>query len=346
MTESVLFALVGDPRSSVVRHGRITAHAVASTTGWRARATRVGPSPASDRRVAAADVVHAQFTDHLWGADPAAAAERFVAWADQISRVAKLIITLHDVPRAGEAEPTRGDAYAAVAAHSDGVVVSSGHEAHRLAGWCDAQPAVIPLPVTGLLCEGAGRSSGGGAGERRRFRDCEAADVAVLGFVYPGKGHGEVIDACARLDPAPPVRCLGGAAPGHDDMIDALVRRGHAQGMAVTATGWLDDGELASAIDAVAVPVVAHPDVSASGSLATWIAQGRRPIVARNPYADELASLAPDCVTLCEPEPDALAGAIAAALEEPHSTRHDGLPPALSPPAIAAAHVELYGRLR
>ncbi len=58
-------------------------------------------------------------------------------------------------------------------------------------------------------------------------------------------------------------------------------------------TGWLDDADMAARAARVAVPVIAHRHVSASGSLASWVGWGRRPVAVRNRYVDEMAALRP-----------------------------------------------------
>ena len=71
----------------------------------------------------------------------------------------------------------------------------------------------------------------------------------------------------------------GGAAPGHEDLLTELEERAAAAGTQFVATGWLDDAALAAACHRVAVPVAYHRHVSASGSVNSWLAAGRRPVV-------------------------------------------------------------------
>ncbi len=85
-------------------------------------------------------------------------------------------------------------------------------------------------------------------------------------------------------------------------------------------TGWLDDDEMAARVARVAVPVIAHRHVSASGSLTSWIGWGRRPVAVRNRYVDEMAALRPGTLSVVEPEQ--LAPAISAARADATSTWH------------------------
>jgi len=68
------------------------------------------------------------------------------------------------------------------------------------------------------------------------------------------------------------------------------------------------------------VPVIAHRHVSASGSLASWIGYGRRPVAVANRYVEEMAALRPG--TLRVVTEDGLAAAVRAAASDAPSTRH------------------------
>ncbi len=151
----------------------------------------------------------------------------------------------------------------------------------------------------------------------------------MLGWVYPGKGHAEVVRACAGLPVT--VRALGEVSGGHDDLVPELAELAAGLGVGFEVTGWLDDDELAAHLDAVAVPVAAHRHVSASGSMNSWIAARRRPLVMAGTYAHEMAQLRPGTLT---PVADGdLARAVAAALADPGSTR-------LGPSVDTAPHLD------
>jgi glycosyltransferase involved in cell wall biosynthesis len=249
---------------------------------------------------------HLHFTDRLWADSPEAAAARI----EDIARRTRLTVTLHDLPQPSDGERNLGRrraCYARVVAASHGVVVNSRHEAALLAehtirsdGAAAAAAAsppveVIPLPVSPLPLVDP--------------RPTPEPEVAVLGFFYPGKGHAEVIDAVERLH-RDRVRTSGGdggdlgvvvlgrPSPGHEDELEALVTDAARRGVRVTVTGWLDDAAMLERCRSVAVPVAAHRHVSASGSIATWIAAGRRPLVPATRYSEEMAALRPGTLTL------------------------------------------------
>lgn len=255
--------------------------------------------------------VHLHLTDRLLGATPDAAAAR----VEQLARCVPLTVTLHDVPQPtdGPVFAARATAYGRIVRAVRGWTTNSEHERRLVERWCDtdAVGTAIPLPVPRPTCLQPG--------------DGASADPApvlgVFGFVYPGKGHRQVVRAAAtlrRTGTEASVLVVGGAAPGHDDDVEDIRRLAGARDVPIEVTGHLDDDEVTRRLRSVAVPVVAHRNVSASGSLNTWLAAGRRPLVRDGSYAREMAALRPDTVTLFRD--DTLADAVAAALRRPGST--------------------------
>lgn len=297
----------GPAGNGVVRHARLVAE-LARAHGVRAVSS-------------GGDLTHAQFTDRLYGPDIASAAAAFAAWATTAAR--PLVVTLHDVPGADpdparDARRTAG--YARVAAACDAVVVSAGHEAGKVARFSGRTATVLDLPLP--------RPVPGGA----RPAWADRPTVGVLGFVHPGKGHADVIDAAGGLR----VVAAGGPAPGHDDLVAELRRRARARGVDLVVTGPLSDAGMTAAARAVTVPVSPGARVSASGSLMTWLGCGRRPLTAAGAYATELSLRFPGAVTLYA---DALPAAITAALADPRRTHLDRVPDV---PDAGATHAALY----
>jgi len=292
-------AVTAQERHGVTIAARDLATAVEAATGVRLRVgvpDLLGGQPPQR--------AHLHFTDRLWAGSPAEAA----ALVERIAARTALTVTLHDVPQASDGPgnlPRRTDCYARVSAVARGIVVNSRHEAAHLAeaGITPRALGVVPLPVTPAP-----------PGPRP---EPGSADVAVLGFFYPGKGHAEVVDAVAAL-PRPRVTVLGGPSAGHEADLQFLTEQAAKQGVEVDVTGFVPEGDLIAACRAVAVPVVAHRHFSASGSLATWIAAGRRPLVIDGRYAREMAALRPATVRLVAP--DQLTEAVAGALADPAST--------------------------
>ncbi|MFZ8755820.1 glycosyltransferase [Microbacterium sp. HMH0099] len=249
--------------------------------------------------------VHAHVTDRLWGTSP----EEAAAVIEALARRHPLSVTLHDVPQESDGErnrPRRRAFYRSVVRAAHGVAVNSAHERALLAEedvW-DGLVAVVPLPVDATPSLPAPPPDG---------------SVGVLGYFYPGKGHDEALAAAVAAG-VPRVSVLGRASDGHAGDLEAFVRRAAAAGVDVEVTGWLDDAAMAARARAVAVPVIAHRHVSASGSLASWIGWGRAPLAVRNRYVDEMAELRPG--TLRPVEPDALASEVRGAVAEPGRTWH------------------------
>lgn len=315
--EPLLHVVPGPEAHGVVRHGLLVHPHLDGAE--LLRCDRLDTLP--DGALAGRAVV-AQVTDRVLAGDPPSA---LTQWRRVLRGAVRVTVVLHDLPQAsdGRWRRARTELYAALAAESDEVVVASGHERLLLAAalrW--ARPAsaaqvlarvhVIPLPVA--------------AQPQPQPPDApDPASVLTLGYVYPGKGLEEVVDAAAAAagDPrlaerAVEVVNLGRASDGHDDLVDALTARAAHAGISWSTTGWVADEDLPGRLAAAGVPVAAHQHLSASGSIATWLAAGRRPLVLRSRYAVELASRLPGALTLVEP--DGLAAAVADALADPAST--------------------------
>lgn len=210
--------------------------------------------------------VHVTFTDHLFGPSPDEAVDRVLA------RCAghPLSISLHDIPQPEEGAERfarRSPAYRRLAEAADLVAGNSRHEA----SFFDSPVEVIPLPVPAI---------------ESRYEP-EPGTVGVLGFIYPGKGHDDVIRALAGTGLK--VRALGGVSAGHENWARHLRELATECGVDLHITGYLSDADLAAEMGRIAVPVCAHRHYSASGSLMTWLGAGRRVLVSDSPYTREMA---------------------------------------------------------
>ncbi|MFS0714030.1 hypothetical protein ABC195_09100 [Microbacterium sp. 2P01SA-2] len=268
--------------------------------------------------VAPGEHVHLHATDRLLGSSLEAAADAVEALAD----ACRLTLTLHDLPQPsdGTKYDRRVAAYRRFFAAAAGVAVNSDHERLLVTEHLgdDLHPRVIPLGTRlGLAPEA----------------DVPAAttDLVVLiaGFVYPGKGHEPALRAATaavntlRASGHPVgtavVRALGAASPGHDGDVAALERLAADLGGRFEITGFLSDDDFARRLREPGIPVAAHEHVSASRSMLDWIEAGRRPLVVRSRYSDEMDRLRPGTSTLFDP-PE-LTGLLVAAWRDPASTR-------------------------
>ncbi|KQT90836.1 hypothetical protein ASG49_13970 [Marmoricola sp. Leaf446] len=296
----------------------------------RQLAAAVGATVVAEVPEGGSGPLHLHVTDRVWGATPEAAAAAVVA----VCRSRPTTLTLHDVPQPHDGRalfPRRRAAYAAMARAATGVVVSSSHERGLLARVLGDEPGprtpveVVPLPTvtrqdpTSTTAAGAAHRLADDGG---RWRRPGRGTLGVAGWVYPGKGHLQALGAAAALARrglVVDVLALGAVARGHDADAEELVRRGARIGVEVQISGWLADHELDEALRCVDVPYAGHRNVSASGSVNSWLSAGRRPLVRRGPYFEEMARLRPGTLRLVDVA--GLPDAVAAALADPASTR-------------------------
>jgi hypothetical protein len=256
--------------------------------------------------------LHVHFTDRLWGADPPAAAACIAALAERHP----VSVTFHDLPQDSDgprSEVRRAAAYREVMEAARAVACNSLWEAQLIAAFTPPQPApkVIPLMVAPLKEPPVAPAPA----------PSDHPVVGLLGFVYPGKGHAEAIDAagtCAtRLGHGVDVVALGAVSDGHQGDAAALAERADRQGVSFSVTGYLSAAELTERARQVTVPLAAHRHVSASASIGSWLSAGRRPLVADSTYAREIAALRPG--TIRRYDPAGLDTAIMAAIADPAS---------------------------
>lgn len=360
------YLVVGPARHGVVRHARSMAAAlhrlglrvpvinlpdVPALRAWavgRAASAGTGRAPSPGPALSAGPV-HVDVTDALFGATPDEAVRVLTE-----SLPDRTTLTLHDVPQPAEGVDRfarRARAYAELTRWAAGTVVSSRHEfalleellPGGLAGAPHGPTAVVPLPVEDRrACASpgpvdavvAGQHPAGGPAGGPSGVPCGglAADVVLLGFLYPGKGHAEALDALALLRdrgvPGPRrVTALGAVASGHEPLVDELHRRARTAGLDFRVSGFVPDGALDSVLRSAGIPFAAHHNVSASGSLAAWMSVGRRALVPSSRYVREMERLRPGTLTLVEPASGegspvaALAAGIAAATADPGLTR-------------------------
>jgi glycosyltransferase involved in cell wall biosynthesis len=289
--------------------------------------------------------VHLQFTDRLFGSSPADAAAAIRDIVDATHRHGRRVTaTLHDLPQPsdGTGFDRRRTAYREVAALLDGVVVSSEHERALLAEH-DVRArrvAVIPLPFDHPPFDHMPFDDAGADPQ-----PAAPAIVGIFGFLYPGKGHAEVIAALAGRAPGVEVLALGAPSAGHDDLVEHLARHSAAAGTCFRVTGHLDDAAVPGALRGVTVPVAPHRHVSASGSLNSWIGAGRRPLAPDNRYTREILARSPGTLLLYPDTADGLRIALRDALTDPATTwLAPGIVGAPSRAAAARQYADVLGR--
>ncbi|MFB2572815.1 hypothetical protein [Micrococcus sp. IITD107] len=355
----LVYLAVGPERHGVVRHGLATARELIRQDGsvdlvHLPDAEGLREWSAGNR--AGGVAVHLDVTDSLFGDAPREA----VALLTEALEGNRTTLTLHDVPQPAEGAAryaARAAAYADLAQWAAGIVVSSAHERTLLeriltehgggSGTAASGPAassesapritVVPLPVPDRRDPDAvHRARTDPAAWARQLPEELSGldqDVVVLGFLYPGKGHAEALQALAAVRsqqsrPGSPaelpsrVTALGPVAAGHDHLVGELTEQAEALGLSFRATGFVADEHLDAALLAAGIPVAAHRNVSASGSLASWMSVGRRAIVPAGTYTQEMDRLRPGTLAVqptADPLP-ALTAGIAAATTDPGLT--------------------------
>lgn len=337
----VRHAVIGPPHHGVTRYGRgllVAARTVEAADAAGHRLRHVDLETASPGR---ADLLHVPFTDRIFGATLDAAVDSVRHLLDR-EAPRSWVVNLHDLPQREEGADRysrRAAAYAWLAARADVVVANSQHEArgvHDLPGCADVNIRVIPLPLEPVAAPGTGRRAPDG--EPLRGGDPPTpADIGLLGFVYPGKGYERLIDA-APVGTC--VRAIGQAAEGHHDYLHDLMERARQRGVDFEVTGYVPEGMLAAQLHAVNVPVCPHRHVSASGSLNTWIAHGRVPLVLESPYMIEIAHRWPGAVTVATAQD--FRSRLLECLGDPRRTRALGAPPSWGWSEVAAAYSRVW----
>lgn len=223
--------------------------------------------------VAEHESLHITFTDHLFGSSPGEAV------ASLLNRVAErpFSLSLHDIPQLQEGKERferRRRAYEEIAAAATLVTVNSRSEA-AFFDKTAVDPEIIRLPIPRV---------------DSAFNP-QAGTVGILGFIYPGKGHEDIIAALEGSEYQ--LRFLGGVSAGHEQWAKTLQEDAEI-------TGWLSDEQLAKEAGKISVPVCAHRHYSASGSLMTWLGAGRNVLASDSPYTREIAQWLPGRITLVQ----------------------------------------------
>lgn len=314
---------LGRPESGVRRYGRILTDELAGRDGVRLTQTDAGLL--EDRRgglgshgrlftSAGVDALWMQWNKRGWGKGPRAA-YRFL----DLRRAYRgpLVVTLHDVfDRDTRKERwLEADTWSLrlVARSADRLIVHSEVEVERLAGIAPASRiTVIPhfverrdLPLSAQ----AARAHLGVADRRI---------VTLLGFIYGRKGHGDLAESVPQLPEDVLVVLAGGAVAGREGLMRRVQRRIGELGIddRVRITGYLSEEEMETWIAATHLAILPFRDLSASGSLSTWIASGKPVLASDLPGFQEYDQLVPGSLRFIEElEPASIAAGIRKALD-------------------------------
>lgn len=248
-----------------------------------------------DRLPSAVRHLHLHLNDWLLASGPDPAAVLITDLAARVRRRrVRLTATLHDLPQPADGTDLyrrRCADYRAIVAITAGVVVSSEHERALLLDVLEGSSAVplevIPLPIDPLPAAALSP------------RDTAPFTVGMLGYLFPGKGHREVLAELAGMPVT--VLAIGRPSPGQEYLVGELEAAASASGIEFRCTGYVPDADLAGELRQVSVPLAAHTRISASGSINSWIAAGRRPLVPAGRYVSELDGRMPGALRVYQP---------------------------------------------
>jgi glycosyltransferase involved in cell wall biosynthesis len=317
------FVHLGRPESGVRRYGQLIADEARRRPGLTvidAEAGRVDEDAAALERVAReladAEVVLMQWNRRGWGRQG-----RSLARLLRFRRAYRgaLVVTLHDIfERHGVRQRwLQPEAWSLryLARVADRVVVHSDVEVERLRGLIPAERiAVVPhfvkrreLPL-------------GPAEARARLGLADRRVVTLLGFVYGRKGHRYAVEAVPDLPDDVVMVYAGGPVAGRSYVYDLALSKARELGLGdrFRITGYLSEEDLETWIAASHLAILPFTDLSASGSLSSWIGAAKPMLVSDLPGFREYERRVPGALRFFSPtEPRPLAAAIGAALAGP-----------------------------
>jgi glycosyltransferase involved in cell wall biosynthesis len=342
---------LGRGESGVRRYGRILAEAAARRTDIDVIEADPGDRDAgladlrrAARRLNAADVVQIQWKSPDWGG-PYRALPRLEVFLAACRR--PVVVTLHDVyPREGWRNRWANAGAIGLRRLSLGaawVVVHSNEEAGRLKG-------VIPgskLDVVPHFVEKRAPLPDRAAAKAALGLDgCRV--ISLVGFMTKRKGHRMVMEALRELPPDVMAIFVGAPIEGREVRGQELRHYAAQLGVEdrVRFTGYVSESELRQVMAATDVAVCPFRDMSASGSVSTWISTGR-PIVSSDlPAFREYDALSRGSMRMFSPyTADALAAKLGATLEAglgPIDPAVDRLRRRLATPRVVERYLDVY----
>ena len=317
------FLHLGRPESGVRRYGQLIADAAATRPGMDVVQIDAGRVDLDSGRLLAAaselddrQLAVMQWNRRGWGKHGRSLA-RLIRFRRRYGGA--LVVTLHDVfGRDGLRERyLQPDAWSLrwLGRTADRIVVHSQIEVERLRGIVPVERIrVIPHFVERrqqVLRPDEARARLG-LGDRRI--------VTLLGFVYGRKGHRYAVEAVPYLPDDVVMVYAGGPVAGRSFAHDLAVAKAKELGLGdrFRITGYLSDEELENWIAATHLAILPFTDLSASGSLSSWISAGKPMLVSDLPGFREYARRVPGALHFFgPPEPWPLGVAINELMAKP-----------------------------
>jgi glycosyltransferase involved in cell wall biosynthesis len=317
------FLHLGRAESGVRRYGQLIAAEVRSRDGLVLHEAEAGQIDEGAGQLSAvavglsgAQVVLMQWNRRSWGkhAGSLVRLERF-----RRAYRGALVVTLHDVfAREGLRER-----YVALDTWSlrwlgraaDRIVVHSHIEVERLRG-------IIPVDKLRVIPHFVEHRelALGPVEARARLGLADRRIVTLLGFVYGRKGHRYAVEAVPQLPSDVVMVYAGGPVAGRSFVYDLALRKAAELGLGdrFRITGYLSEEELETWLAATHLAILPFTDLSASGSISSWIAAGKPMLVSDLPGFREYEQRSPGALRFFSPtEAGPLATAIRDALEGP-----------------------------
>jgi glycosyltransferase involved in cell wall biosynthesis len=321
--ERLGFLHLGRPESGVRRYGQLIADQARSQPGIsiiEAEAGRVDQSSEQLARVTSelhgSDVVLMQWNRRGWGKH-GRALPRLLRFRRAYQGA--LVVTLHDIfGREGVRQRyLQPDVWSLrwLGRTADRIVVHSQIEVERLRGIIDIDkirviPHFVEKREPSMTPDEA----------RARLGLSDRRVVTLLGFVYGRKGHRYAVEAVPFMPDDAVMIYAGGPVAGRSYVHDlALSKAAELElGDRFRITGYLSDEDLDTWIAATHLAILPFTDLSASGSLSSWISAGKPMLVSDLPGFREYARRVPGAINLFKPtEPWPLGAAISELLARP-----------------------------
>jgi hypothetical protein len=310
------FLHLGRPESGVRRYGQLIADTARADGGLvihEAEAGRVDEGTGGLGHVAAelagAQVLLMQWNRRGWGKHGGSLLRlmRF-----RRAYRGALVVTLHDIfDRNGVRERyLASDAWSLrwLGRSADRIVVHSQVEVERLRGIIPADRLrVIPHFVEHRELALRPQEA------RAKLGMADRRVVTLLGFVYGRKGHRYAVEAVPHLPTDVVMVYAGGPVAGRSFVHDLALAKAEELGLGdrFRITGYLSEEDLETWIAATHLAILPFTDLSASGSMSSWIAAGKPMLVSDLPSVREYEPRAPGALHLFSPpEPLPLAAAI------------------------------------
>lgn len=142
--------------------------------------------------------------------------------------------------------------------------------------------------------------------------------ITLQGFISPQKGHQILLDAIPHLPENTIVIFAGGVTADNESFLKRLLRKAKTLNIQhrLRVTGYLSDENLIEYLQATDLAVCPFKDLSASGSLSTWISLGRPILASDLPQIRDYNAIEPNAIQLFNPyQCNFLADAIIKVLE-------------------------------